>query len=126
MSSRNHPIDDWVQRYLEEEEPRSKSLMISVFGDSIAPYADGIWLGDVIELMEPLGINERLVRTSAFRLIDEGWLSARREGRRSYYTLTATGTRRFETAYHHIYTPKTPLPLHDAPPRYNVLTLLGG
>lgn len=105
MKKKGNAVDDWIQRYLREEEPRSKSLMISVFGDSIAPYADGIWLGDFIELMAPLGLSERLVRTSAFRLIDEGWLRARREGRRSYYTLTATGARRFETAYSHIYTP---------------------
>lgn len=105
MSKKPHAVDDWIQRYLKEEEPRSKSLMISVFGDSIAPYAEGIWLGTFIELMAPLGLNERLVRTSAFRLIEEGWLRARRDGRRSYYTLTATGTRRFETAYSHIYLP---------------------
>lgn len=98
-------IDGWIQGYLKDEAPRSKSLMISAFGDSIAPYADGIWLGDFIELMAPLGLNERLVRTSAFRLIEEGWLRARREGRRSYYALTAAGVRQFEAAYSHIYQP---------------------
>ncbi|MGH8519795.1 MAG: PaaX family transcriptional regulator, partial [Panacagrimonas sp.] len=70
----------------------------------IAPYADGIWLGEFIALLAPLGLNERLVRTSAFRLIEEGWLRARREGRRSYYALTVKGARRFESAYSHIYT----------------------
>ena len=104
MAKKGSQIDEWIQRYLKDEEPRSKSLMISVFGDSISPYAEGIWLGDFIELLAPLGLNERLVRTSAFRLIDEGWLCARREGRRSYYTLTTTGMRRFESAYSHIYT----------------------
>lgn len=98
-------IDDWIQNYLTEEAPRSKSLMISAFGDSIAPYSDGIWLGDFIELLEPLGLSERLVRTSAYRLIEEGWLRARREGRRSYYMLSDTGTKRFEAAYTHIYRP---------------------
>lgn len=98
-------VADWVSRYLAEEEPRSKSLITSAFGDSIAPYAEGIWLGELIRLMAPLGMNERLVRTSAFRLIEEGWLRARREGRRSYYTLTDTGKARFEKAYSHIYEP---------------------
>jgi phenylacetic acid degradation operon negative regulatory protein len=98
-------VDAWVQGYLRQEAPRSKSLMISAFGDSVAPYADGIWLGDFIELMAPLGLNERLVRTSAFRLIEEGWLQARREGRRSHYSLTTDGVRRFEAAYKHIYQP---------------------
>ena len=98
-------VDEWIQSYLRDEAPRSKSLMISAFGDSIAPYADGVWLGDFIELVSPLGLSERLVRTSAFRLVEEGWLRTRREGRRSYYTLTTIGMRRFEAAYTHIYRP---------------------
>lgn len=105
MTRKASAIDEWVRRYLEDEAPQSKSLMISAFGDSIAPYADGIWLGDFITLLAPLGLNERLVRTSAFRLIEEGWLRARREGRRSHYALTAKGASRFEAAYSHIYTP---------------------
>lgn len=108
MSKKGSTVDDWVRRYLKDEEPRSKSLMISAFGDSIAPYADGIWLGEFITLLEPLGLNERLVRTSAFRLIEEGWLRARREGRRSYYALTAKGAKRFESAYSHIYSVPQP------------------
>jgi phenylacetic acid degradation operon negative regulatory protein len=105
MSKKKSFVEDWVRSYLRDEAPRSKSLMISAFGDSIAPYSDGVWLGDFIELMAPLELGERLVRTSAFRLIEEGWLRGRREGRRSYYTLTATGVRRFEAAYTHIYRP---------------------
>lgn len=105
MASKASSLNEWIKRYLKEEEPRSKSLMVSAFGDSIATLSSGIWLGDLITLMAPFGINERLVRTSAFRLIDERWLEARRDGRRSYYSLTAFGTRRFEVAYGRIYTP---------------------
>lgn len=102
---KRNDVGSWIESYLGEEEPRSKSLIISAFGDSIAPYSEGIWLGELIELMAPLGLNERLVRTSAFRLIEEGWLRARREGRRSYYTLTEAGQHKFEKAYSHIYDP---------------------
>lgn len=105
MASKASSINEWIKRYLKEEEPRSKSLMVSAFGDSIATLSPGIWLGDLIALMAPFGVNERLVRTSAFRLIDERWLEARRDGRRSHYSLTASGTRRFELAYGRIYTP---------------------
>lgn len=98
-------LSTWIENYLRDQSPRSKSLIISAFGDSIAPYSDGIWLGELINMMAPLGLSERLVRTSAFRLIDEGWLSARRDGRRSYYTLTGVGQRKFEQAYSHIYDP---------------------
>lgn len=105
MAIKGRAIDDWVHRHLETEAPRSKSLMISALGDSIAPYTEGIWLGDFIALLAPLGLNERLVRTSAFRLIEEGWLSARRDGRRSHYSLTKAGASRFEAAFGHVYTP---------------------
>lgn len=105
MPRKNFSVDDWVRRYLKEEEPRSKSLIVSVFGDAIAPYAAGVWLGGLIDLLAPLGVNERLVRTSAFRLVEEDWLSAQREGRRSHYSLTASGIRRFDAAYSRIYTP---------------------
>lgn len=105
MTARNRPIDDWIARYLVEEQPKSKSLIISVFGDSIAPRTDGVWLGELIDLMAPFGVNERLVRTSSFRLIDEGWLESVRDGRRSRYTLTPQGRRRFAHAYRRIYTP---------------------
>ena len=34
----------------------------------------------MIELLGPLGVGDRLVRTSVFRLVQEGWLTASREG----------------------------------------------
>lgn len=98
-------LQRWIQQYLDEEAPKSKSLIVTVFGDALLPRVDRIWLGTLIELMAPFGINERLVRTSCFRLIDEGWFAARREGRRSEYALTGTGRRRIELAYERVYTP---------------------
>lgn len=105
MTGKHKSIEDWVARYLKEEEPRSKSLIVSVFGDSIAPFTSGVWLGELVSLMEPFGVNERLVRTSSFRLIEEGWLESIRDGRRSRYALTPLGKRRFAHAYRRIYTP---------------------
>ena len=98
-------ISNWIQKALDKEAPKSKSLIVTVFGDSLMPVSDRIWLGELIELMAPFGVNERLVRTSCFRLIDEGWFTARREGRRSEYALTAAGRRRLELAYQRVYVP---------------------
>ncbi len=98
-------INAWIERYLADEVPKSKSLIVTVFGDSLLPSAPGIWLGELITLMAPFGVSERLVRTSCFRLIDEGWFAARRDGRRSHYSLTASGQRRIELAYQRVYTP---------------------
>ena len=84
----DNTLEEWVEHYIKTEEPRSKSLIISVFGDAISPYSEGIWLGELIQLMEAFDINERLVRTNAFRLSDEGWLTSQKQGRRSFYSLT--------------------------------------
>ncbi len=62
--------------------PRASSLIITVWGDAIAPHGGAVMLAGLIELLAPFGINERLVRTSVFRLAREGWLAAKPVGRR--------------------------------------------
>lgn len=116
-------INAWIERYLADEVPKSKSLIVTVFGDSLLPTTPGIWLGELIALMAPFGVSERLVRTSCFRLIDEDWLAARRDGRRSHYSLTGSGKRRIERAYQRVYTP----PLQDWDGQWTlVITQRGG
>jgi phenylacetic acid degradation operon negative regulatory protein len=98
-------IGRWIRRELVLAPPRAKSLIVTVWGDSIAPRGGAVWLSGLMALLEPFGINERLVRTSVYRLAKEGWLIARQEGRRSLYRLTRQGERRFEHAYRRIYMP---------------------
>lgn len=82
---------------------RTGSLITTVFGDSIAPRGGTVWLGSLIVAMQEFGISERLVRTSVFRLVQDGWLQSTQIGRRSYYSLTQEGRERFEQATHKIY-----------------------
>jgi phenylacetic acid degradation operon negative regulatory protein len=82
---------------------RAGSLITTVFGDAIAPRGGTVWLGSLIMAMAPFGISERLVRTSVFRLVKDGWLESQQVGRRSYYSLTADGVERFAQATHRIY-----------------------
>jgi phenylacetic acid degradation operon negative regulatory protein len=98
-------IERWIRRALAMAPPKAKSLVVTVWGDSIAPHGGEVWLSDLIRLLAPFGINERLVRTSVYRLVQEGWLAARQDGRRSLYRLTRQGQRRFEHAYRRIYAP---------------------
>jgi phenylacetic acid degradation operon negative regulatory protein len=95
----------WIGRALAAAPPKAKSLVVTVWGDSIAPHGGAVWLSALIGLLAPFGINERLVRTSVYRLAQEGWLAARQDGRRSVYRLTRQGQRRFEHAYRRIYAP---------------------
>ena len=95
----------WIDRFLTQDTPRHKSLVMTLCGDAIAPHGGGFWLGSMIELMAPLGVNDRLVRTSVFRLVQEGWLVASREGRRSRYTLEPKALPRLARANRRIYSP---------------------
>lgn len=99
----NRQIGQWIERRLGDRPPRAKSLIVTIYGDMIAPHGDAVWLGGFIRLVEPFGLNARLVRTSVFRLSRENWLVSEQIGRRSFYSLTDAGSRRFAHAYRRIY-----------------------
>ena len=86
---------------------RGGSLIITVFGDAILPRGGTIWLGSLIKLLAPLGLSERLVRTSVFRLGQDGWIESTQMGRRSFYSVAASGERSFAAATLRIYAQKT-------------------
>jgi phenylacetic acid degradation operon negative regulatory protein len=82
---------------------RSNSLLITVYGDAIAPRHQAVSLGSLIAVGELFGLSSRLVRTSAFRLAADDWLVATRLGRCSYYGLSAVGMLRVQHADRRIY-----------------------
>ncbi|MDE2427299.1 MAG: phenylacetic acid degradation operon negative regulatory protein PaaX [Burkholderiales bacterium] len=98
-------IHEWINEFMEAHPPRAKSLVMTLFGDAIDPHGGAVWLGSLIALLGQFGISDRLVRTSVFRLTEEGWLEATRDGRRSSYQLAAATFQRFQRAYRRIYTP---------------------
>jgi phenylacetic acid degradation operon negative regulatory protein len=96
-------VAGWIRRTLAADPPRAKSLIVTVWGDALVPHGGSVWLTGLIRLMAPFEINERLVRTSVFRLTADGWLVRAAQGRRSRYRLTRDGARRFHDAYKRIY-----------------------
>jgi phenylacetic acid degradation operon negative regulatory protein len=96
-------LQRWIDSALAETPPRGNSLLITVYGDAIAPHGGSILLGKLIELVKPLGLKDRQVRTCVFRLVREDWLGATPIGRRSLYKLTPAGQRRITHAYRRIY-----------------------
>jgi len=107
--------------------PRAKSLIVTVLGDALVPHGltprgAAVWLGSLITLLAPFGINERAVRTSVLRLVREDWLVAKPRGRRSYYSLTDAGRQRIADSARRIY----PSPRWDWDGRWHfVFTGLG-
>ena len=87
---------------------KGNSLLMTLFGDALAPRKQTVWLGTLIQLAGLFGLSSRLVRTSVYRLVADDWLIASREGRRSYYRLSASGERRVAHARRRIYSPQAP------------------
>jgi phenylacetic acid degradation operon negative regulatory protein len=103
------PIRDRLDHFRAQPRAQAASLIVSLFGDAVAPHGSRIWLGSIIRLLEPLGLSERLVRTSVFRLAQNDWLASEAVGRRSDYLLTPSGQRRVDEAARHIYASWAPL-----------------
>ena len=85
------------------------SLIVSVFGDALFPRGGDIWVGSLVQLLEPLALNARLVRTALFRLVKEDWVRPQVHGRRSDYFLSPTGQHRIVEASRHIYANTDPV-----------------
>lgn len=105
----NDPVRARLDAWRQQKRVQAESLIISLFGDAVVPRGGRIWLGSLIRLLAPLGVAERLVRTSVFRLTHDEWLQAETVGRRSDYVLSPSGRRRFDEAARHIYASHAPL-----------------
>jgi phenylacetic acid degradation operon negative regulatory protein len=97
------PVRALLQHFQAHRPLRGGSLLITIFGDAIAPRGGAVTLGSLIRLAAPFGLAERAVRTSVARLAGDGWLASRRAGRRSEYRLTRSGAERFAEATRRIY-----------------------
>jgi phenylacetic acid degradation operon negative regulatory protein len=97
------PARRLLARFRRQRPMRAGSLIVTIFGDAVAPHGGAITLGSLIRLAAPFGASERLVRTSVGRLAQDGWLASRRNGRTSEYAITAAGKRRFAEATQRIY-----------------------
>lgn len=97
-----------LERFRQKSRIQAGSLITTVFGDSILPRGGRVSLGSMIQLLQPLGVNERLVRTAVFRLVKEEWLQSEALGRKTDYMLTPSGRRRFDEASLQIYAADIP------------------
>lgn len=108
MTKKNHSsfrgaAEALIEAIVTAQPLNARSLILTIFGDSINAHGGIIWLGSLISLVKPLGINQRLVRTSVFRLGEKEILQSKQVGRRSFYSLTDKGFRQFSHAAERIY-----------------------
>ncbi|MEI8298792.1 MAG: PaaX family transcriptional regulator C-terminal domain-containing protein [Pseudomonadota bacterium] len=121
MSSSAAPIASLLSRFKRQRPLRAGSLIVTVFGDSIAPRGGAVTLRSLIDLVAPFGLTDRLVRTSVARLAGDDWLEGRRVGRLGEYRITATGRQRFADATRRIYGG----PRHDWLGQWTLVLLAG-
>ena len=102
----SNPVTDFTRERCEQANFSCKSYIVTIFGDVLTQHNDWLWLGSLIEALEPLGYSERLIRTSVFRLVQEDWLQTKKVGRRSFYAFTDSAKRHYEKAARRIYADK--------------------
>ena len=101
-------IEARLERFRQKSRIQAGSLITTVFGDAILPRGGRVSLGSMIQLLQPLGVNERLVRTAVYRLVKEEWLQSEALGRKTDYMLTPSGRSRFDEASRQIYAADIP------------------
>jgi phenylacetic acid degradation operon negative regulatory protein len=97
-----------VSHLLKRRAPAAQSLIVTVFGDCVSQHGGSLWLGSLIKLLHSFSINERLTRTSVYRLVQDDWLAVERIGRRSYYRFTVHGQREYERTAARVYSSARP------------------
>ena len=85
--------------------PSARNLLVTLFGDALLPHGRDVRVsvGSLTALLAPFGVNERLVRTSLTRLVNDGLLDTESVGRRSFYGVAATAVELFRQADARIY-----------------------
>ena len=105
MATQTHTsaLERVLDRFERQRPLRAGSLIVTVFGDAIAPRGGTLWLGSLLEIMALFGIEAGLVRTALSRLVQEGWFERTRSGKNSFYRLSAEGRTKFADATRRIY-----------------------
>lgn len=101
-------VEARLERFRQKSRIQAGSLITTIFGDAILPRGGRVSLGSLIQLLQPLGVNERLVRTAVYRLVKDEWLQSEALGRKTDYLPTPSGRRRFDEAGRQIYAADNP------------------
>ncbi len=84
---------------------RTQFVFFTLLGDYILPNGGKIWMSQMLQLMEHLDISERAVRSTLSRMTRKGWISPKRKGRESQYSITSRGRALLEAGNARIFEP---------------------
>lgn len=85
------------------ESIKPRSMIFTLYGDYIQYYGGEIWIGSLLRLLEEFGHSGQSVRAAISRMNKQGWVQSRKEGNKSFYSLTPRGSRRVKEAAKRIY-----------------------
>ena len=80
-------------------------MVITIFGDVVRPRGGVVSAAALNAIGARLGIKPEAMRVALFRLVKDGWIERRKEGRNSFYALTPSGREKFLPATQRIYAP---------------------
>jgi phenylacetic acid degradation operon negative regulatory protein len=107
MDATTDPALTALERMIDRLHARGRlrvwSLVVTVFGDAVAPRGGQAPLSLLQDLMMRLRVEPGAVRTAMSRLAADHWVSREREGRNSFYRLADEGRHAFDLATRRIY-----------------------
>lgn len=84
--------------------PAARSLLLTVLGEYVLPRAgEEVWQETLVGALTSLGYSEQAARQALSRSARDGWLRARRRGRRSVICLTEASRRLLAAGAQRIY-----------------------
>ena len=103
MSDRGRNREDPGTAAGAAQTASARSLLVTVWGDTVRQRGGEVGAAALIRLMASLGLSPRAVRAALSRMTRRGWLRRRRAGRRAFYALTAAGALRLEQGVRRVY-----------------------
>lgn len=82
---------------------KPQSMLFTIYGEYVRHYGSEIWVGSLTRLMGEFGLTEQAVRAAISRMQRQGWLTSRKIGNRSYYSMSPRGQKRLNEAAERIY-----------------------
>lgn len=107
------PLAPLITALHAEGRLRAGSLVITVFGDAVQPRGGRIAAARLHRLLERLGVGAGTLRTALSRLAADDWIRRDRDGRNSFYRLSARGGAEFAPATARIYAPPPGKPVTE-------------
>lgn len=90
------------------ETPRVWSLLVTLFGDLVLPSGDPISGSEINALLRLSGLKREAIRVAIHRLRKDGWIDSTRQGRESFYELSAWGAAQTRSAAPRVYAQSAP------------------